>query len=309
MADGLSLGTLFTCASGEYTLARPMRTELSRARLADGASLYDGLVEVPGFPFAAWSSRGTEERAEELATRCEAAYWFLGEHFEQRPEVTLLALSAKDWSRFSRAPFGMPSYAAGHLVLPSAPSEFGVGLARLLDHAEPEVLHQARDVYGSPGGDIDLDSFFTLLSVHELGHGFERGTPGRLPRLWLGELFGNVCLHTYVAVESPATLPVLETFPLAFGTIDPLLFQHRSLADFERLYIGVGLENYAWYQCRLHVLAKQLYDADGIAPLRRMWDRFLLTSPEKLSDQELVVALERDVHPVVAEAVRTWPAS
>lgn len=287
-----------------------MRTELLRARFVDAdASPYAGLTKVPGFPFAVWSSRETEERAEELATRCEAAYWFLGERLERRPEVTLLALSATDWSRFATAPFGMPGYADGHLVLAGAPSQFSAGLARLLDLAEPDLQQWARDVYGSPGGDIDLDPFFTLLSVHELGHGFQRTTPGRFPRRWLDELFGNVCLHSHIAEESPATLPVLETFPLAFGTIDPAHFRHRSLADFERLYIGVGMENYAWYQCRLHVLAKRLYDADGAEPLRRLWDRFILAPHEELSDDELVVALRRDLHPMVAEAVLSWPAS
>lgn len=285
-----------------------MRIEPVETRLAD-ASPYEGLTEVPGFPFPVWSSRGAEDRAEQLAKRCEAAYCFLGERLDRRPEVILLALSARDWPRFSRAPFGMPSYAAGQLVLAGAPSQFGVELARLLDHAEPDAQQRAREIYGSPGGEIDLDPFFTLLSVHELGHAFQRTVPGRFPRRWLDELFGNVCLHSHIADTSPATLPVLETFPLAFGTIDPARFHHRSLADFERLYLGVGPENYAWYQCRLHVVAKRLYDADGVEPLRRLWDRFAVAPSEQLSDQELVITLRRNVHPVVAEAMLAWPTS
>ncbi len=283
-----------------------MRSHLVPARLADG-SPYEGLTKVPGFLFAVWSSSGTEERAEELAARCQAAYEFLGQHLERRPEVTLLALAAEDWPRFSGAPFGMPSYAAGHLVLAGAPSQFSAGLARLLDLAAPDLQDRAREVYGTPCGDIDLDPFFTLLSVHELGHGFQRTVPSRFPRRWLDELFGNVCLHSHLAEDHPAVLPVLEIFPLAFGTIDPARFRHRSLADFERFYLGVGADNYAWYQCRLHVLAKRLYDADGVRPLRRLWDRFLLTPPEEPADDELVAVLRADVHPLLAEAVLAWP--
>lgn len=51
----------------------------------------------------------------------------------------------------------MPGDAAGQLVLAGAPSQFSVGLARLLDQAEPDPQHQAPEIYGSPGGEMDLD--------------------------------------------------------------------------------------------------------------------------------------------------------
>lgn len=285
-----------------------MRTQPPSARLP-ATSAYLGLSEVAGFPFPVWASPGAEERAGELARRGQAAYGFLAERLGRRPDVILLALAAEDWPRFSGAPFGMPGYANGHLILPGTATEFGAGLARLLGLASPELRRQAREVYGGPDGRLELDPFFSLLSVHELGHAFQRTVPLRFPRRWLDELFGNVCLHCYIAEADQAALPVLETFPLAFETIDPHRFRHRSLGDFERLYLGVGAENYAWYQCRLHVLAKRLYDADGVVPLHRLWDRFLVSGDgQNPNDDELVTILGDEVHPVLGDAVVSWPS-
>jgi hypothetical protein len=78
------------------------------------------------------------------------------------------------------------------------------------------------------------------------------------------ELFCNLALHSYVATHEPDQLPVLETFPQVFAQMDPSRFAHRSLEDFERLYVGVGPENDGWYQVKLYVGAKRIYDSGGI---------------------------------------------
>lgn len=42
--------------------------------------------------------------------------------------------------------------------------------------------------------------------------------------------------------------------------------KHTSLADFERLYDGVGDSNYGWYQSKLLI-----YDAAGPVALQKLW--------------------------------------
>ena len=73
--------------------------------------------------------------------------------------------------------------------------------------------------------------------------------------------------------------------------MDPSRFAHRSLEDFERLCVGVGPENYGWYQVKLHVGAKRIYDSGGIDALSRMWRTFAL-GPDLLSS-----ILETEVDP------------
>ena len=84
------------------------------------------------------------------------------------------------------------------------------------------------------------------------------------------------------------------------AAISPDRFPHRDIRAFEQLYNRIPPQNYGWYECRLHVAAKRVYDAGGPAVLRRLWDRF------RLSDAELAVALE-EVEPELLRVQSDWP--
>jgi hypothetical protein len=77
-------------------------------------------------------------------------------------------------------------------------------------------------------------------------------------------------------------------------------FEHHSLADFERLYTGVGPQNYGWYQCRLCVAAKAVYDAAGVASLQRLWQAFA-----SISDDQLTQVLGQ-VNPRLEQVFTRW---
>lgn len=57
---------------------------------------------------------------------------------------------------------------------------------------------------------LDLQPFFDLVTIHELGHAFERLGGLRLPTFWLGEIFADLVLHTFVAIGQPESLRTLE---------------------------------------------------------------------------------------------------
>lgn len=257
-----------------------------------------GLVAVPGFPFPVQASSGLEERAKELAGRCARAYALLGHALAVEPEVAVLVLSEGDWPG-AGLPYGMPHYAAGHLVLAGGSSHFWRSFVPLLAQAPPEDYARALEVYGP---ELELEPFFDLLAVHELGHAFHGQSHSRFTRRWLEETFANVCLHAYVAEVEPALLAVLQTFPDVLTTIDSNIFAHRSLAAFEAVYSSMDPRNYAWYQCHFHVAARRVYDAGGISALQRFWRRFVL------SDDELGQVLASDVHPELGATLTGWPA-
>lgn len=256
-----------------------------------------GLVSVPGFPFPVQASRGLEERAKELAGRCARAYQFLGHTLGLEPEVTVLVLSENDWPGTS-LPYGMPHYASGHLVLAGGSSHFWRSFVPLLERAPPEDYARAVEVYGP---EVELEPFFNLLAVHELGHAFHGQSHSRFPRRWLEETFANLCLHAYVDEVEVELLPVLKTFPDVLTTIDPDIFDHRSLAAFEAVYSSMDPRNYGWYQCHFHVAAGRIHDAGGVPALQRFWRRFVL------SDHELAQALDSDVHAELAATLTGWP--
>ena len=130
--------------------------------------------------------------------------------------------------------------------------------------------------------------------MHEVAHIFHQGTQ-HFPRLWLQELFANLCLHAWVADRSPADLPTLTTMPRLGSKAPAESWAHSSRADFELFYTDMGGPNYVWYQFRLQVEAGALYDRAGTGVVRRLFDAF------RLDDAALARRLKDDVDPGLAE--------
>jgi hypothetical protein len=70
----------------------------------------------------------------------------------------------------------------------------------------------ARLLAAYPGGadGLDLQPFFDLVTIHELGHAFEVLGDLRLPDFWLGEVFADLALHAFVATRQQESLNTLE---------------------------------------------------------------------------------------------------
>lgn len=267
------------------------------------------LQNMEGYSFPVLFSDGGSMKAKHVAARCERAYRYLKGVLEFNPTFRLLVLSSRDWETHADFPmYGMPHTAGGEtLVVGEKPADFWQDVIQMLDYVlTPTQRVEMEALYGVVGGQIDVDPFADLLVVHELGHLFHEQVPFDFPRLWLMELFANLCLHTYVAEEEPEQLPVWTTLPERIMDLPVDRVRHRSLEDFERLYSDVGLENYVWYQFGLIVGAKRIYDAAGVDGLRRLYRTFA-TSETGLADKQLAERLEERVHPVAAQLIRTWP--
>ena len=255
-------------------------------------SKHAGLEEVVGQGLPAYASRGLERRASSVTELCARAYRFLGGLLDFKPRVTVLVLSEADWpSRSAVALYGMPNYAEGNLCIAGERAAFWREIVDGIIGAFPEAEGELRPVYGQPDGTIDVSPFFDLLAVHELAHEFHAQGGVRFPRLWLREFFCNLALHAFVASEEPSALPVLETFPRLVARIPATAFPCRTLDAFEAVYDGMPGPNYGWYQCRMHVAAKELYDAGGVEPIRRLWRAF------RAEEAPLFEFLGRNVHP------------
>jgi hypothetical protein len=263
-------------------------------------SKHAGLEQLAGFPFRVCASSGVVPRARRIAERAALALSFLRSKLDVEAELALLVLAPGDWKgRAAHPVYGMPNYdGEGNLIVAGASSDFWRGFIGLLAEARPDAMPLLTDAYESDG-EIDLSPFFDLLAVHEMGHRLHQVGVVRFPRLWLMELFCNLCLHTYVAEAEPEASTVLEAFPSAIAAVPSDYVEHSDLATFEQLYDRMAPQNYGWYQCRLHVAAKRVYDAGGAGALRRLWDRF------RLSEQDLSATL-REVEPELGRVLVEW---
>jgi hypothetical protein len=227
-----------------------------------GAALWN----LEGFPFPALFSAGARTRAGRVAERCGRAHRYLKSVLEFDPKLRLLVLSPEDWAEHATfSLYGMPHHAEGQaIIVGDEPDAFSRGVVRILDGVLTPVRRaEAEAAYGTADGGIDVAPFADLLVVHELGHLFHAQVPFAFPRLWPMELFCNLCLHAYLAEREPERLPLWTRLPERMLALPADRVRHRSLDDFERLYVGVGPENYCWYQFRLAVAAAEIYDAAG----------------------------------------------
>jgi hypothetical protein len=268
------------------------------------------LQHMEGYPFPVlFSTGGARSREARVAVRLERAHRYLRSVLEFDPRIRLLVLPTEDWADHAAFPlYGMPHYTEeGEIIVGDEPADFWQGVTLMLDGVLTRAQRaEAEATYGTVDGRIDMAPFADLLVVHELGHLFHVQVPFAFPRLWLMELFCNLCVRAYVSEEEPQHLPLWTMLPERMMALPPEKVRHRSLNDFERLYVGVGAENYCWYQFRLAVAADEIFDAAGVDALRRLYHTFV-AQRKGLTDGQLAKLLEHRVSPVAARIMRAWP--
>ncbi|MBK8417041.1 MAG: hypothetical protein IPL22_22515 [Bacteroidetes bacterium] len=90
------------------------------------------------------------------------------------------------------------------------------------------------------------------MAIHELGHAFHNQGGLNMQWKWMGELFANILLHTYIA-EKSRIITCFDRFPqmvvfstnkseLKFTTVN----EQRPITN----YLVKISQNYGWYQCR-----------------------------------------------------------
>ena len=272
---------------------------------------FDGLEALAGFSSQVYFSAGNEERAEAIARRCDKAIKWYSELLNFRPSLTLLILDPEDWGRFTSFPvYGMPHYKDDHtLVVASRDNDFWKSFIPPVNQLPAGLAENIRDAYTGEDGNLTMGPFFDLLALHELGHAFHIQSGLNMQRKWIGELFVNMFLHTYIAENEPELLPALTVFPNMVISVDRSSLTYTTLADLESRYDEIGQrypQNYGWYQSRWHAAAADIYDAGGRKVFLDFW-RALAGQHEDLeSDEELAWFLAGKVHQSVADVLLKW---
>lgn len=270
------------------------------------------LESLKGFSQTYYYSAGHEDRAKQIALFMEDAGKYFQEEIHFTPQTTLYILAPRHWSAIA-APALKEVYGFPHnidhvrLAIAAEDNDFWRSFLPLIDQLPPATVADVNKAYRNADGTYSMMPFFDLLALHEMGHSYTAQAGLKMHRKWMGELFVNIMLHTFVAEKQPALLPALETFPNMVISGGSSKFQFTSLEDFERLYetLGMGPENYGWYQCKLHAAAKDIYNAGGKTVLKKLWDA-LKKHQEELTDEEFVKILKNEVHPAVADVFTNW---
>ena len=274
------------------------------------AQQYNQLEELKDHSVRIYYSAGHEQRAQAIVKRVDRAMEYNQELLDFKPEVTLLVLTEADWGKYTSFPvYGMPHYNDDKtLIVAAEDNAFWKSFIPPLDQLPKDLKNRIEDVYKDSKGNLSMEAFFDLLALHELGHAFHFQAGLNMQRKWMGELFVNILLHSFIAEKEPASLQALTLFPrmvVAGGTKE---FTYTSLKDVHERYNEIGKEhpkNYGWYQCRWHTTAGIIYDAAGEEAGKQLWNAFK-NQKETLTDEAIPHFLDQSGAKEVADMIRNW---
>jgi hypothetical protein len=283
-----------------------------------------GLSQLGGYPFEVRYSAGSLVRARAAADVAANAYIYFSRLFAAvEPDIAVIVAGEADWS--GNGPYGLPFFRddaaeirPGIVLMPAGGGDFWKEIGQDIRDASPRGYAKLLATYPDGTGGLDLQPFFDLITIHELGHAFEVLGDLRVPTFWLSEIFVNLAMHAFVATQLPASLPRLEVLPAVGAGSRKLAARMRAegystLEELQAHYTGgddsMDPLNYVWYQHRWLRLAAKMFDVDGEDGLVRFWDCFHSTDRVNASQAtaaSLAPLLTTEVSPTLGRAVRDW---
>jgi hypothetical protein len=282
------------------------------------------LLHLGGYPFEVRYSAGALVRATVAADVAADAYVYFGRLFSVEPDIAVVVADEADWPDNS-LPYGLPFFRddaaeirPGVVVMPAGGGDFWIAMAEDLRDASPRGYAKLLATYPDGAGGLDLQPFFDLITIHELGHAFEGLGDLRLPTFWLSEIFVNLALHAFVATRLPASLPTLQVLSTVGAGSRKLAARMRAegystLEELQAHYTdsddSMSPLNYVWFQYRWQRLAAKMFEVDGEDGLVRFWDCF--HSRDRINASEATAAslaplLSTEVSQTLGRAVRDW---
>jgi hypothetical protein len=275
------------------------------------------LPQLGGYPFEVRYSNGSLVRARATADLAADAYVYFSRLFAAvEPDIAIIVVDQAHWS--GNGPYGLPFFnddageiRPGVVVMPAGGGDFWIEIAQDLRDASPREYAKLLATYPDGTGGLDLQPFFDLITIHELGHAFEALGDLRLPTFWLSEIFVNLAML-------PTSLPTLEVLSTVGAGSRKLAARMRAegystLEELQAHYTGsddsMSPLNYVWFQYRWLRLAAKMFEVDGEDGLVRFWDCFHSTDrvdAGAATAASLAPLLTTEVSPTLGRAVRDW---
>ena len=248
------------------------------------------LLPLHGYRVPVSSSASVQAKAHYLSQEFERAYTYVTNLLAVVLDVRLAFLSEHDWSSLTQSPYYgavLYDYPNHTIVAGAEPTSFWQPLVAHLENAAPDLFAQLQQVYQNDEGTIDLSPNIEFWIIHDLGHACHLHHHYWFPRKWLMELFANLCLYSYIVEQAPEHSACALTFFSVLSALPRSLITYQMLADFERQYVALPLNNYLWFSGQLMHLAHNLHQQFGQFSLVRLWDIFVLGNIQEVSNPSL----------------------
>ena len=238
-------------------------------------------------------SEGYKKKALELRSLIEEAMRFYERKLGIKEEFSLAVLTQDQWSQVRKSPYGLPWVSGRPHVAFLPATEDGVVAADALSFKEtvsPATLKKIKaSGYSFEKG---AQKFVDLIGLHELGHVYASTYGIRAPNKWLNEMLASYFAYAFLREKHPKLAMLFYAMAAELVPDNPKQ-KYTSLEDFDRLYSGVGVKNYDWYQGKFFQRVAQVYEVKGLSFLTDVRDAFPQEKQESLTPEAVLHRLER----------------
>lgn len=244
-------------------------------------------------------SPGYKMRALELRSMIEGAMRYYEERLKVKVGISLAVLNKPQFDQIGKGlsfttVYGVP-WVSGPPSVAFLPATSDGSVNTDILHAKEKVAQETLKKIKSNGFTYEkaASKVVDLIGLHELGHTYTIAYGISRPNKWLSEFLAHYFAYVYLAQTHPDWAGIYDAMhEVAFQSLTP---QYTSLEDFERLYFGVGPQNYGWYQGKFVQKVIQVNKLKGLSFLAEVRKAFPLEEKAPVSLNEGLQRLEKIV--------------
>lgn len=209
-------------------------------------------------------------RAATLQRQLHAAQAHMDRALGLHRPFTLVLVGEADWLRGClQQPYGIPyaTFDGNYVFMAGDADNFA---SRAYAAVGPMLAPELRTRIERHGRTFEVASrhFADLIGFHEVGH-LHAGAYGvHKDHDWLGEFVASYLAYDALLATRPEDATLWQDMNVAFSSGPPPA--HTSLEDFNRLYFGVGPENYGWYQGMFQRRVAEVHARRGIGFIKAL---------------------------------------
>ncbi len=236
---------------------QPAGSELERIEALGLVTIQAGIpvLHVPG----------SGERAESVGSLMGDALRFFADSLGATADFRLALLGPDEWRRVTRHPYGLPHVSTrnGRSVA-VLPADGGGVVHAEYARLEDRLSTRARDGLAAMGLEWDdaVRRMVDLVGLHEVGHVIVHQRGVRPPAKWLDEVLASYLAYVFLSARRPEQAALWDL--MVDASLETQRPDHHTLADFERLYVRVGVSDYIWYQSMFARRAGALVREEGL---------------------------------------------
>lgn len=250
-----------------------------------------GLGEISG-RIHTYYSEGFEDRARDLQHTLDAEAAFFHERLEVNLSTQLAVLNRDHWGETAGTlPYGILFVTESPAIV-FLPAESGGPVADDFRKLRPTEANPAWIGEAGLSFDQAAGRMVDLIAFHEIGHVVHRALNVGESNSWFKEFFATYLSYCFLRQERPEMAGIWNgMMQLKAASTRP---DYTTLADFEALVFGVGLENYIWYEAQFQVRAHEVYEAMGLGFVEHV-SRVYPKDEDSIEPHKLLERLEEAV--------------